>query len=129
MDRGLLKGDVKGFNWIDIIRFICIASLSRVISDGIPKRTIVVRTGEESWFDDRRVLAHCAKQSSYRVWSHSRTQADWEEYRVVRRHAQPVYENTERAFTERSKSLLTNAPNPLKWWSTIRMAVFFLCEL
>ena len=36
-------------------------------------------------------------------------------YRVAGRRAQLVYEDTERAFTERSKSLLPNAPNPRKW--------------
>ena len=35
-----------------------------------------------------------------------------------------VYEDTKQAFTERSKSFLTNAPNPSKWWSTVKTAVF-----
>ena len=37
---------------------------------------------------------------------------------------QLVYEDAEEAFTERSKSLLTKAPNPRKWWSTEKTAVF-----
>ena len=36
----------------------------------------VVRMGDKPWFDDRSVLAHCAMQRAYRVWSSSRTQAD-----------------------------------------------------
>ena len=43
---------------------------------------------------------------------------------MARRRTQLVYEDTERAFTERSKSLLTNAPNSRKWWSTVKPAVF-----
>ena len=43
---------------------------------------------------------------------------------MTRRRAQPVYEDTEQAFTERTKSLLTKASNPRKWWSTVRTAVF-----
>ena len=42
----------------------------------------------------------------YRVWSRSRTQADWGEYRVARLHSQLVYEYAERTFTERSISFL-----------------------
>ena len=41
----------------------------------------------------------------------SRIQDDWEEYKVARRHAQLAYEEAERAFTKRSKSLLMNTPN------------------
>ena len=38
---------------------------------------------------------------------------------MARRLAQLVYEDVERAFTVRSKSLLTNAPDPRKWWPTV----------
>ena len=58
------------------------------------------------------------------MWSRSRTQADWEEYRVEPHRAQQVYGDAERAFTKWSKSLLTNAPNFRKWWSTVKTAVF-----
>ena len=83
----------------------------------------MVRTGYKSWFDDRCVLPHRRKQRAYRVWSRSRSQADWEEHWVVRRHAQHVYVETERAFNEWSRVLLINAPNPRKWWSTVKTAV------
>ena len=35
-----------------------------------------------------------------------------------------MYVDVERAFTERIKPLLTNAPNPRKRWSTVKTAVF-----
>ena len=62
--------------------------LFRVIRDRVPKRTIVVRTRDKPWFDDRCPLTHCAKQRTYRVRGRNRTQADWEEYRVARRRTQ-----------------------------------------
>ena len=101
---------MKCLNWNGIIRFSYLTSspneaLLRVIRDRVPKRTIVVRTGDKPWFDDQCVVAHRAKQRGYREFSRSRTQADWEEHRVARRHAQLVYKNAEQAFTERSKSL------------------------
>ena len=40
------------------------------------------------------------------------------------RHVQLVYEDAERAFTERSISHLTNALNPMKFCSTVKTAVF-----
>ena len=43
---------------------------------------------------------------------------------MARRRAQLVYEYAERAFTERSKSLLTTAPNPQKKQSTVKITVF-----
>ena len=43
---------------------------------------------------------------------------------MARRRAQLVYGDAERAFTERSKSLLTNAPNSRKCWSNVKTAVF-----
>ena len=43
---------------------------------------------------------------------------------MARRHAQLVYETADRAFTERCKSLLTNASNPRKWLSIVKIAVF-----
>ena len=48
-----------------------------------------------------------AKRTEYIVWSRSRVQADSEDYWATRRHAQLVYVDAERVFTERSKSLLT----------------------
>ena len=124
-----VRGDVKGLIWNGIIRSPCpVSSLSkallRVIRDRVPKQTIVFRTGDKPCFDDRCGLAHHAQQGACRVWSRRMTQADWEEYRVARRHGQLVYEDAERAFTERSKSFLTNTLNQRKWWYTVKSAVF-----
>ena len=41
-----------------------------------------------------------------------------------RRHAQLVYEDAERVFNKRSKSLLMDASKPRKLWSTFKMANF-----
>ena len=35
-----------------------------------------------------------------------------------------VHVEAERAYNERNKALLTNAPNPRKWWSTVKAVVF-----
>ena len=43
---------------------------------------------------------------------------------MARRRVQLVYEDAEQAFTEQSNSLLANALNPRKWWSTVKIAVF-----
>ena len=53
------------------------------------------------------------------MWSRSRAQADFEEYRGACRHA-------ERAFNKRSKASLTNAPNPRKRRSAVKGAAFGL---
>ena len=84
----------------------------------------MVRTGYKAWFDDLCVLAHLAKQRAYRVWSRSRAQADFEKYKRARRHSQRVYLEAEREFNERSKVLLKYAPNPRKWWPTVKAAAF-----
>ena len=44
---------------------------------------------------------------------------------VARSHAQLVYVDAERAFTESSKSLLTNASNPRKWLFRVKTADLF----
>ena len=51
-------------------------------------------------------------------------QADWEEHRLARRHAQPVYCEAEQKFNEKIRALLTSAPNSRKWRATIKTAVF-----
>ena len=84
----------------------------------------MVRTGGKPWLADRCVLAYRAKQRTYGVWSCSRTQADWEEYRLACRIAQHVYVEAERAFKKRRKALLTNALKPRKCWSTVKPAIF-----
>ena len=66
----LVKGDVKGPNWNGIIKSPCPRSslheaLLRVIRNRVHKRTIVVKTGDKPWFDDRCVLVHRAKQRAY----------------------------------------------------------------
>ena len=66
---------------------------SLILTTLVPMRTILVRTGDKSSLDDRCVLAHHAKQRVYRGCSRSRTQADWEEHRVARRHVQLFYED------------------------------------
>ena len=43
---------------------------------------------------------------------------------MARRHAQHVYEEVERAFNKRGRSLLTSAASPRKWWSTVKTTVF-----
>ena len=83
----------------------------------------MVKTGETPLFDDRCVLAHRAKQRAYRVWSWSRSQADWKEYRVARRRAQLVYEDAERVFKERSKSF-DECTKSTEVVFTVRIAVF-----
>ena len=58
------------------------------------------------------------------MWRRNRTQANWGEYVVTRRHPQHVYVEAEQAFNERSRALLTNVPNPRKWWSTVKTEVY-----
>ena len=94
-----------GLNWNGISRSFWPASslneaLLRNIRNRVPKRTIVVRTGNKSWFDNRRVLAHRAKQRTYKAWRRSRTQIDWEENLVASHHAQHVSVETKQAFNE-----------------------------
>ena len=105
MDWKFVRGDAKGLKWSGIIRspyktLSLSEVLLRVIRDRVLKRTVGVKTGDKPWCDDRCVLAHRLKQRAYRLWSRSRTQAVCEEYRVIRRGAQLVYEDTERTFTE-----------------------------
>ena len=50
------------------------------------KRTIVVRSGYKSCFDNLCVFDHRAKQRAYLVWSRSRVQTDFDEYIEARRH-------------------------------------------
>ena len=71
-------------------------------------------SGNKLWFDDRCVLAHRAKQRVYRMLSSGKTQADWEVYRVARCRAQHVDVEAEKAFDERSRALLADAPSPRK---------------
>ena len=111
---------MRGLDWNETIRSSCplsslTESLLRILSDKVPKLTIMVRTGDRPLSDNRYVLAHCAKQKAYRMQSRSKTQVDWEEHWVACRYAQLVYVDDERAFIERSKSLLANAPNQRKW--------------
>ena len=80
-DRELVRGNVKGLNWTEIIRYHCPVSslnetLLRVIRNRVLKQTIAVRMGDKPKFDNRCVLAHRAKQRAYRVWRRSRTQDD-----------------------------------------------------
>ena len=72
-----------------------------------------------SWFDDLCVLAPRAKQRAYLAWSSSRAQADFQEHRGF-----VVMLSVCMSFNERSKGILTNAPNPRKWCSTVKTAVF-----
>ena len=81
VDRELVRGDVKGLIWNDIIRCLCVVStlnegLLRSIRNRVHNRTIVVRTGNKPCFDDQCVQAHRGKQKACRVWSRSRMQAD-----------------------------------------------------
>ena len=58
VDWKLVKRDVTGLNLNEIIRSSCLVSslneeLMRVIRNRVSKRTIVVRTMDKPWFDDR----------------------------------------------------------------------------
>ena len=98
MEWELVRGDVESLDRNKIIRSHCPVSslneaLLRGIRDRVPKQTIVVRTEDKPEFDNPYVLVHSAEQRSYRIWNRSRSQADWEEYGVSRRHA--LYVNVE----------------------------------
>ena len=43
-----------------------------------------------------------SREQAYRVWSHCMTQADWDEYRMIRHHAQLVYVDAEGDVAERT---------------------------
>ena len=68
----MVKGDVKGLNWNGIINplpgIIATQGIVAWYYDRVPKRTIVVRTGDKPCFENRCVLAHRAMQRTYRVW-------------------------------------------------------------
>ena len=105
---------MKGLSWKKIIMSPSpVLTINEALSSGIPnrvpKRTIVVRTGNKPYFDNQCILAHCAKQWTYRVWSRSKMRVDFEGYRVTRRHAHHMCEEAEQAFNERNKTLLTCA--------------------
>ena len=58
---------MTGLNWNEITMSLYPVSslneaLLRVIRNRELKWTIVIRTGDKSWFDDRCVLAHRSKQ-------------------------------------------------------------------
>ena len=89
VDWKLVRRDVKGLDWNESIRSSC--QVSSLNEDRVPKRTIVVRTDDKPWFNDQCVLSHREQQRASRVWSCSRTQADWEKHRVIRSYAQLVY--------------------------------------
>ena len=60
VDWDLVRGDVKCLNWNAMISPSCPVSLLNeallhVIWDRVLKRTIVVRTGDNPWFDNRCV--------------------------------------------------------------------------
>ena len=68
----LVRGDVKGLSWNEIIMSSCPLStlneaLLRAICNRVHKRTIGVRTENKSWCDDQCILGHRAKQKAYRV--------------------------------------------------------------
>ena len=106
VDWNLVRGYVKSLNWNEIIRFPFPAlseALLCAIRDRVPKRTVMVRTRDKPWFVDRYVFARRAKHRAYRVWSRSRMQANWEEYRVACCYAQRLYVKAERPFNERAQ--------------------------
>ena len=94
----LVRGRVQGLNWNEIIRSSLNETLLHYIRDIVPKRTIVARRDNKSWFHNRCILVHRAKQRVYEVWNRSKMQANWKEYGVARRHARLVYEDAERLF-------------------------------
>ena len=78
VDWELVRKDVKSLHWNGIIKSPCPVSLLnkallRVSKDRVPKRTIVARTGDKHWLNDRCDLAHRAKRRSCRVWSRTRS--------------------------------------------------------
>ena len=129
VDWKLVRGDVKGLHCNKIIKPSCPVStlneaLLHVVTNRVPKRMTVARTGNQPWFYDQCVVTHRAKQRAYRVWSCSRIQHDWEGYTVACRRAQHMYVEAERAFNERRRALFTSAPSLRKWWATAKTAVF-----
>ena len=82
----LVREDVNGLNWTEIIPYPCpVSSLSevllRVIGMEFPSgRLWSERVISLGLMTGVSLLAHRAKQRAYIVWSCSRTQADYEEY-------------------------------------------------
>ena len=76
--------------------------------------------------DDQCRHAFSLKHEAHLRWTHDRSRVNWEEF--VRRQVRVNETSSEakRQFSARNMDVLMNAQYPLKWWSTLKSAVFGL---
>ena len=66
------------------------------------------------------------KQEAHLRWTRDRSLVNWEEFVHVRCQirAHETYSEAKRQFSVRNIDVLMNIQSPLKWWSTLKSAVF-----
>ena len=94
------------------------------VSSPLTSYSLRVRNKDRPWFNDDCRRACDLKQEAQLQWTHDSSRFNWDEFDHYQRRTNVVYAEAGRQFSVRSSDVLINAQYPLKWWSTLKSAVF-----
>ena len=98
--------------------------LTSIIRRRVPTKIIKHRIKDKPWFNDDCINAFNDKQYAYRLWRQNRSQLLWDNYVILRRQAQLVYNNAQTEYNNLIRDSLSSATNSHKWWSTLKTFLF-----
>ena len=92
----------------------------------IPRKTILLRTNDQPWFDESCRRAHHRKQTLFHVWRRNRSQLNYLNFSEARRDANRIFHEAEKRYNQKLKTQLQEVTQDLLWWTKLKSSILFL---
>ena len=127
VDWAAVELDVRNIDWAGVFADDCPVSalntkLLGILKHRVPVKRLRIRANDKPWFDAECRRAYDQKQTSYRIWSRDRSDANWNNFVALRALADRVYGASLERHNSKVKTTLAEASQPHKWWSTLKSA-------
>ena len=90
----------------------------------IPRKTILLRTNDQPWFDESCRRAHHRKQTLFHVWRRNRSQLNYLNFSEVRREANRIFHEAEKRYNQKLKTQLQEVTQDHLWWTKLKSSIF-----
>ena len=90
----------------------------------IPRKTILLRTNNQPWFEESCRRAHHCKQTLFHVWRHNRSQLNYLNFLEARRDANRIFHEAEKRYNQKLKTQLQEVTQDHLWWTKLKSSIF-----
>ena len=70
----------------------------------IPRKTILLHTNDQPWFDESCKRAHHRKQTLFHVWRRNQSQLNFLNFSEARREANRIFHEAEKRYNKKTEN-------------------------